>query len=380
MANKWVKQLRQLEGAVTHYRDPYASVIRSPSPSVNWLFANTHGLPRGYSMLLWGEPKAGKSLLSNSMTGQLMRDDPEAIVVKIDTEFRDGGQVTTQVAKGFGIDLDRYVVIEANDPSHVFDQIKDQIGPMVEAGAPIGMIIIDSITGVQGRQEAVSVKGIQGRTFGDHAQTVQIGLKSILPIQRKGKISLVVCAHARAEMDQAEIMRGNKTKAAASFGVLHHCEYFIHVERNKTKAGRTAEDGTEFIDESKQDMADTGEKTGHKIRVWMQNSSMGGTDRVGEFTVDYKRGIINQHEELFKLGYRQHIIERPNLKTYVINGKSFNGKVACLSGIRDTPELQEFIKNALLLAEKEDRVLVKSAPEALAEGEKDESETEDTNE
>ena len=79
MAKDWMKALNKLEGAVEKSYNPFAYVLRSPSPSVNFTFGNSHGLPFGYTLILYGPPAGGKSLLSNAFIGQLHKDDPEAI-------------------------------------------------------------------------------------------------------------------------------------------------------------------------------------------------------------------------------------------------------------------------------------------------------------
>jgi RecA/RadA recombinase len=364
--NKWLTKLRNLEGVVKNDYDRFTNVIRTPSPSVNFIFGNTHGLPLGYSVLLWGPPGGGKSLLTNATIGQLHRSDPEAIVVKFDTEFRSDGQLTPEIAESFGVDLDRLIVFEANRPGEVFDTFSDKIGALVADGAPIKLAIIDSINGIQGRREAES-DSVENYTIGDHAQTVQIGMKRILPIQRRHNIALIVTAQQRAEMDMLEQKRGNKTKAAVSFGVQHHCEYFIHVERNKNKKGRVDALGRSFEDESKKDISDSADITGHKVTVWMQKSSVGVAGRTGEFTLDYKRGVINQHEEVFDLGVRWGLIERPNQATYIVNGLKFNGKPACLKALEESAELQAYIVKGLLQAEKEKRIITEVAASEVSE-------------
>ena len=342
--------MKKIEGAVTGRFDPYARVIRTPSPSANFIFGKTHGLPLGYSMLLWGPPGGGKSLYSNVTTGQLHRDDPEGIVVKIDTEWRDQGQMTPESAAAYGVDLERYVVFQVNKPDEVFDMIEQKIGAMVQDGAPIRLIIIDSINGIQGRRESAA-ESINQVTIGDHAQTMQMGLKQILPIQRRGNISLILCAQQRSQMERVEIMRGNTTKAAVSHGTQHHCEYFVYVEGNKTKLGRTDELGRAFENESHKDVTDTADTTGHKIRVWMQKSFCGPAGRSGEFTLSYKRGVINQHEEVFRLGLRWGIIKKINNQTMELDGKPYRGKPAMLEALAASADLQKFVIAALLEAE-----------------------------
>src|SRR5689334_2683615 len=78
MANKWLKQLRAYDDTVNYEYDSYAkeNVISTPSPYFNWIFANkSHGCPKNASILLFSEPKAGKSLAIYSMVLQIQRED-----------------------------------------------------------------------------------------------------------------------------------------------------------------------------------------------------------------------------------------------------------------------------------------------------------------
>lgn len=346
MSKDYMKQLQKLEGAVVNQYDPFAHVIQTPSPSVNFCFGNSWGLPQGFSLVLYGPPKGGKSLICNAMIGQLHRDDPEAVVIKFDTEFRELGQLTDEKCKMWGIDRNRYVVYQVNSPAMVFDRIEKDIASMCQDGAPIKMVIIDSIQGIQGRR-SMNAESIDVQQIGDHALTIQEGLKRINSVQHTCKFGLVLTCHIRAEMDMLEQRRGNKVKMAASFGLQHHGDYFMFVEPNRTKEGRTGVLGQEFRDETLTDLNDNAERTGHKIRVCMKDSSLGPKGRVGEFTLDYHKGIIDVHEEVFLLGVARGVIEHPNNLTYAFGDKKWSGKPATVEAIRDSNELQSAILTEL---------------------------------
>lgn len=369
--NKWMNQLKKLEGALVDRVDPFArdNLLRSSSPSTNWVFGKTHGLPFGMGCLLWGEQKAGKSLLCFDLIGQMHRDYPDYIAVKFDTEFRDEGQLTEEMAALYGIDMDRYLCVQVNEPAQVYDAIEQKIGAMVTAGAPIKLVVIDSITGVRGRRDKDS-DTVDQHQIGDQAQTTKVGLKRILSVQKRNRIALIATAHATAEMDMWEQKRGNKTKAAASFGALHHFEYFLNVFKNKTAAGQADIMERKLVDESKKGLDDKGEKTGHKVSVWMQDSTMGPKDRVGEFTIDYQRGIVSQHEEVFKIGLNWGAIKRPTMQTYAIGAEKFTGKPAVIAALEASKELQARVMEDILAMEKMTRqpgkVLATEDPDVAA--------------
>jgi RecA/RadA recombinase len=353
MANKFAAKLRRLEGAITERWDPWApeNLIRSSSPGVNWLFGHTHGMPRGFTTLLWSERKTGKTVLFYDMAGNTMRENPNAIVIKFDTEFRDLGQLDEKMAAAYGIDLDRFIVYQVNRPEQIFDRMKNEIREMIEEGADIPLIGIDSISDILGRREA-DQDSVSQHQIGDHAVTMGVGLKSIMETQRKKRIALVMIAHARDEMDPWEIKRGNKKKPAAANAVLHHCEFAINLQKNKTASGKVDALDRKFVDESRKDMDDDGQQTAHKTYVWMTDSSMGSVGRVSEYTFADGRGIVNQHEEVFRLGLAWKVIERPSKGQYVIGDQRFSGKPNLLDALAKDKNLQQVVLSKLLEMEK----------------------------
>jgi len=371
--NKYVARLRKLEGAITERFDPWnpSNLLKSTSPGVNWLYGNNHGFPRGFTTLLWGIQKSGKTLLSYDWTGSVHKTDPDAIVVKFDTELRDDAQLTAEGAKVFGIDMDRYVVVQNNSPT-IFDDIKDTISSVNQDGGKVRLIIIDSINAIVGRREG-DQDSIMQHQIGDHAVTLQVGLKSIRKMIHNERINLVLTAHARDEMDQLEIKRGNKKKVGAPNAVKHNCEFFINIERNRNKDGKKNLLDQELVDPTKKDMDDDAELTGHRIKVWMQANTMGVDNRVAEFTLGYKTGIINTHEEVFKLGLKWGIIKRPNQLTYIIGSDTFKGLPVCLEAIRTRVDLQKMILAGLIEREKTAGTVEILATEAQKEFEAEEA-------
>jgi hypothetical protein len=323
-------------------------------------------MPRGYTTVLYGPPKGGKTLLTNAIIGQLHRDDPEAIVLKYDTEMRENGQMTTEDASIWGIDRDRYRCYSTNLPNEIFDAISNDVEAMCQEGAPIALIVVDSLTGIRGRR-SLNATTIDTMQIGDAALTIQDGLKQILATQRRHKIGLILTAHVRAEMDSLEQKRGNKVRMAASFATQHHAEYFMYIEHNRNSDSREDLLGHKFESEIGAGISDKkNEVTGHKIRAVMKQNSMGPAGRVAEFTMDYKKGIINVHEEVFLLGANRGVISRPNQQTYRFAEKDYRGKEAMLTALRDNPDMAQEVLKALRKADAEGK-LVDETPEESPE-------------
>ena len=71
---------------------------------------------------------------------------------------------------------------------------------MIAEGAPIRMIIIDSLTMLAGMREgeAESISNVQ---MADRAAMITKGLKRLLPVIRKHSILFYATAHMRANLD-----------------------------------------------------------------------------------------------------------------------------------------------------------------------------------
>ncbi len=339
------------EEQLTH--NAFAEGIRSPSPSTNFIFGNTHLIPFGASTIFWGPPKGGKSLICNFMIGQLHKDYPDAIAIKFNTEMREKFQMTKHSFKLFGIDPARYYGIDTNTAEGIFDYIDTQVVAACEKGHKIKLIVIDSVTDIVGRR-ASNATTVMTQQMGDDAATLTAGLRRIRHILRKYDITLLMVAQERAVLDPLEVMRGKKTKMAGAYYLQHFAEYFVYVEPNQAAEGKKDLLGHKFELDGIKDMMGNSENVGHKIKLQMKDSSVGVAKRVGEFTFNKYMGIVNTHEESFRLAVARNVFDRPNNRTYILKDwptkgeeSSWTGKEDCLINIKANTDLQkEIVKRA----------------------------------
>lgn len=338
--NKFLTQLQDHEGAIVERYDPHQRVLRTMSPSFNFTFGKGHGLPLGYTVALGGVPKGGKTLLASALVGQAHQDYPDGVVLKYDTEYREEFQATPeQLHDMFGVDDDRYQVFQTNSPMKIFDHIEKDVAAKCEAGMQLVAVIIDSVNGIVGRR-SMNADTVETQQIGDDAKTLGDGFKRILAVQRKYKFAIILTCQVRCEMDKIEQMRGNKLKISIPFAVQHYAEYFMFVEPDRNKEGKTALDGTAFVDADMGDIRGDADQVGHKIMGQMKDSSAGPKKRRFEFTLDYRKGFINIYEEVFKLGINRGIIERPNNTTYVFKGKTWRGKENIWAALKEDEQLR----------------------------------------
>lgn len=344
----WKTQLSKLQGAVLEKEQIHENVLQSRSPSLNATFGNGWGLPYGYSLLLGGKPKGGKSTIINDMIGSLHQKDPKAIVIKIDTEFREKVQNSEKELQKWGIDEERYIAYERDDPDTI-DFIDKDLTELMEKGCPIRLLALDSINGIVGfRTESAETARKAFNQMGDNAKTQQLLMSKLLSFCRKYKVAAIISAHVGAEMDEYEKMRGNDVRIKTSFGVNHRIEYWMYVEKLLTKAGRQDLLDQPFYRDSGIHMTGSdkeGDLFAHKIRVKNVNSSFGPTNRIGEFTYKYDTGIWNQHEEVFIMGlnHAPQIILSGGGGNYTINDKTWRGKPAILEALKNDSTLREYV-------------------------------------
>lgn len=337
MANKWLKQLQAFDDAVDYEYDSFApeNSFFTPSPYFNWIFANkANGIPKNASVLFFSEPKAGKSLAIYAMIMEMQKRDPNAIAIYFNTELR--GQLQHGVFPE--IDRERMIIYDTNDPVAIFDRIEHDIKPMVQDGMPLGMIALDSLTNIQGIKRKDS-DTIEQHLIGDQALTLQVGLGKLVPFCKQNKILLVATSQMRANVD-ASNPRAPKEKMAAQWATKHAFEYFVSFKRAGAADDKVDIEGKTFTEDDHKDARGENLLTGHKIYVKMEASSIGQAGRAGVFTMDYDKGIINQHEEIFWLGKNSGVIatESGN-RVYIFGGKKYVGKKEMANAIKESPEM-----------------------------------------
>lgn len=335
-ANKWLKQLQKRDSYVDNEYDAFSkeNCVYTPSPYMNWIFANkSHGIPKGSGVLFYSEPKAGKSLVSQAIAGQLHQDDSEGYVMYFSTEYK--GKFQKNFFKN--IDPDRILTYDTSDPRDIFDFLAEDVQSMVQDGFPLKMVVIDSLTAIGG------IKA-EGRSVGDHligdkALTITRGLDRIVPFFKKHNITYITVAQVRMNIGA---MHGPDTKAAVPKACEHNHEFFISIKKAGAADDKKDITGKNFEGEHK-DARGNKLTTGHKIYVKMEQNSVGPGGRAAKLTLDYKKGFINEHEEIFELGVNQGIINRPNNVTYEYEGETYRGKNGMAEAIKNDPALAERI-------------------------------------
>lgn len=327
-SDKWIKMLKK-NGGVVNFEGKKEDVLKSPSPAFNYIFGKAQGLKAGYSALIYGPPKSGKTLFSMALAGALHREDPEAIVLHFDTEMR---KTVPTWAKVFGIDTDRIISYATNDPKEIFDFIAVDVQAMLQEGAPIKMIIIDSLEGVNYPKEA-NAESLSNHIIGDASAYLKRAMKAILPVIRKYNIYNIMVQHTRANMDPNSAKYRPFTVPGGT-SLKFFTEYWILCQKIDSKDSKV-------FDSGRVDGSGNAVQVGHSIRVKMEENSLGPQNRSAEVHLSYTEGLVNSHIEIAELAKNMGAVERPNNTSYIVDGMKWVGFDNFANAIKEDPALQQ---------------------------------------
>jgi RecA/RadA recombinase len=294
--NKWMKKLESdFAKVASDMSRPSENVIQLKSPSFNWAVGNG-GLTEGKAVCFFGPESSGKSLLSQLCLIELQKKHPESIQILIDAEF----SFNADWFQKLGGDLERLLVKQTNDPLEIFDWMEKDVLEMLQDGAPINGLMIDSVKSIRypGDHKSKSTDITMG---GSGAKYLGPALKGLLPIIRRFNITTFLIQQVYEEMDQYKKMN-NPWIIPDGRALKHFCDYMLQVERVDAKAGRIEEGKT---------IAGGAFQVGHKVRVKGKKNRVGAPYRVAEFSLRYDTGIVDTENETYELAKSLGVIYHP---------------------------------------------------------------------
>jgi hypothetical protein len=349
MPNKWTAELREHEGSVNYDYDSYAAdnCMYTPSPYFNWIFANkSNGVPKNAGVLFFSIPKAGKSLSIYAFIEEMHRltahlpEDERPHALYYNTEHR--GQLQHGLFKG--IDRERMHIYDTNDPVEIFDDIEKRIKPKVQDGMPIGIIAIDSMNNIMGIKRG-DADSVADHLIGDKALTIQTGMEKLVPFVKRNRILLLGTCQMRANIGDTSY-NAEKEKMAATWAAKHAFEYHVSLKRAMAAEDKKDVNDQTFENEEIKDARGNKILLAHKIYAKLEGNSLGQGGRAAIFTVDYKNGIINQHEEIFHLAKNTGIIQVAGA-SYTFGNQKWRGKKEVAKAILESPELAKDLVDAV---------------------------------
>lgn len=295
-SNKWMTALtREIGVAAADITKKEKPVIPAWSPSLSWA-TTIGGFKPGKINVLYGSESAGKSLLAMMAIVEMQRRDPEAIGIWFDCEFSFNSNMFTKL----GGDPDRLVVRKSNNPLTIFDYIGGDLLEMLQDGAPVKAIVIDSLASIRypkdmRKQTTDMIMGGSGAAYLGSA------LKLVIPVIAEHQLLTFFVQQVRQQIDPMKALR-NPYVLPDGIALKHCADLMLEITRLDTKNG-SIEGGDTIAGGTAQ--------VGHKVRVKVRKNRMGAPARVAQFSFHYDKGITDVGDEVFELGKSLGVVFHP---------------------------------------------------------------------
>jgi RecA/RadA recombinase len=297
MANKWMTKMVSDFGMLASEIETKAlPPVPSRSPSLNWA-TSVGGFKPGKITVLYGPEQAGKSLLAYMAIADVQKVDPEAIFVWFDAEYSFNLPLFIKV----GGDPKRLVYRKSNDPLKIFDYIGGEMLELLQEGAPIRGIVIDSIKAIRYPKEANMKQTTDQKMGGTGASYLPSTLKLILPVISDYNLLTFFIQQVTMEMDPMKALR-NPYVITEGKALKHAADLMLEIVKLDTKNG---------VLEAGETITGAAQQTGHKVRIKVKKNRLGIPARMAQFTYHYDNGIIDTGGEVFELAKSLGVVFHP---------------------------------------------------------------------
>lgn len=336
MSNKWLSGLIDKENTWVGSQLPstFDKTVIPSSPSFNYALGGK-GFVYGRVPVFYGPESSGKSLMALMMIAEMHRQDPEGLAIYITSEY----DFSEERALNMGVDLNRTLIRKTNIPEQIFDWIESKVADMCQQGAPYRIIVVDSIKSIRGPKE-MNLSSSENHVMGDLSGYLPKAFKLIVDSVRKYNLLTILIQQVNEEMDPLKQKQGVKWSVPGGKALHHFADYMCLFERIERKDSKIFNPGVKIYDHE--------EQIGHRVRVKIIKNRLGSPFRVGEFDLEYKKGIVNQHLEVVELAIGLGIVERPTNATYVYKDKKYSGRQSFCDVVKNTPEMYNQIYSEVM--------------------------------
>jgi recombination protein RecA len=320
-----------------------------------------------------GKPSSGKTFLGLLAMAEWQSKDPENMCVFIDAEYTYDPSWAAQL----GVDNDRVLLVKTNAGEKIFTGLVgtpkknkttgkvtqiDGLLDMAKKGqwishkvngktiklnlGKLGVIVLDSVAVMQAPQELESAVGKINMAPLPRFLTQE--LKKLTPAVAEANVCFIAINHVKEKIGE---MFGNPETTPGGAAWKHACSVMLMVAQ-KSGADNQLVDANE-------------EKYGHKILVKVEKNKMAKPFKRAEFFIDFTSGIAAPAEELLDLGCLYNLIERPNNRTYIINGESLTSRSLAIDYIAENRSVVEEMIRGSYLSGESVSVIGEGEPEAF---------------
>jgi len=332
-------QMEKLYGVDGKGMEP-VEVITSGSIALDDILG-VWGLPKGRIIQYAGKESSGKTLMSLMAIKEWQMLDPDNWAVFIDAEYT----YNKAWAEKLGVDNDRVFLIKENDGVKIFTALcgvphkelgKEKAKPGIldmEAEEPsgLGIIVLDSVAAMQAPVE--STKTVGNTNMAPMGRFLPDALKRLTPLLSKTGVAFIAINQVRVDLGK---MFGDPTSTPGGKAWKHYCSVMLHFTSSESKESW-------FLD-------DNGTKYGHIVGARVDKNKVACPNSKCNFDVKYESGISNRHKEVFDIGVKYGVIQRPNNVSYLYEDYKWKGKEACIKAI-----LENNLQDEILVKSKESK-------------------------
>ena len=295
--SKWMSKLTSEFGIVAAKINTNLPAVQpTRSPSLNWALSNG-GFQPGKVSVLYGPESSGKSLLAMMAVADYQKRDPEAIFIWFDAEFSFNLPLFIKI----GGDPERLIIRKSNDPLKIFDYIGGELLELLQEGAPVRGMIIDSIKSIRYPKETNMKQTTDQKMGGTGASYLPSALKLIIPVIAEHNLMTFFIQQVTMEIDPMKALR-NPFVITEGKALKHAADVMLEIVKLDTKAG---------VIESGENIHGGAQQTGHKVRIKVKKNRLGQPARSAQFSYHYDNGIVDTATEIFELGKSLGIIFHP---------------------------------------------------------------------
>jgi recombination protein RecA len=182
--------------------------------------------------------------------------------------------------------------------------------------AKMGVIVLDSVAAMEVPTETESDIGKQNMAL--MARFLSVELKKLTPLIAKSNVAMIAINQVRVNVGQKF---GNPEGTSGGRALKHACSLMIEV-------APVSGEGNILVDEREN-------KIGHKVIAKVSKNKLGPPARRAEFFTNFTCGVVNVEEELLDLGATWGLIERPNNRSYIINGETLTSRAMAIEYVKN---------------------------------------------
>ena len=218
------------------------------------------GFPRGRIIELVGDASAGKSTICLHVIAEAQKMGLNCVI--FDTE----NAMDVEYARNLGVDVDKLIICQVSEAETALE-----IATKLAESGDIGLIIIDSIAGLVGKEELSGT--MENQQMGLIPRILNKYLRKNTEILARNNITLVLTNQLREKIGQSY---GEKTQGTGGRGVKHYASVRIKVIRLETEKDKS-----------------TGEKTGALTKAIVAKNKVCVPFRECTFSIEFGTGIDN---------------------------------------------------------------------------------------